>query len=278
MNIRDQCPVCNHVPTKVKSVVRAGKVALCNNCSSWYRVPRPRHEDLIGIYNKDYYNSWGLDKSEDSVKATKTDTFTPVLLRIENELSKNNDSEKSLLDIGAATGIFLQCAAEKGWSPYAVELNPYSASLLREQFGQNRVFMGELVDCTFNNKHFDAITMTDVIEHVLDIDRTLKTAHSLLDDAGIICITTPRIDSLSRYLMGSQWLHFKEEHIQYFSKKAIAMALTKAGFTDIKITTHSKYLTMNYLYNQLVAFPHWLLTPIIKILHTILPAGLRKKL
>jgi len=268
----ETCPICFGITRKYRKVVRAGKVGVCCQCGSWYRMSRPNPEGLAKIYNEDYYNSWGILTNKISVRSTKTATFTPVLRRLENitHLPPN----KRLLDVGAATGILLEVAKEQGWAPYASEINPYSCKVLREKFGCNNVFEGQLTECDFPVGHFSAITMTDVIEHVLDVKGTLKAAANLLCAGGILCVTTPRIDSISHLLMRSQWFHFKEEHIQYFSRRAINKILEEAGFGEIKVSMHAKNLTFNYLHNQLREFPNRIFTPLISACHRILPESI----
>lgn len=275
MAVSELCPVCGGKASKTKCVVRAGKVAICEDCDSWYRVPRPSLSELKNIYTKEYYDPWGMSDNEESVKSTKYSTFSPILDHLEKLYSGKTCGKVKILDVGAATGLLLETAVKRGWDPYALELNPYSAGVLRKKFGADHVFEGELVDYPGGGELFDIITMTDVIEHVVDIDATLKAVGGLLKDGGLLCLTTPRIDSLSRALLGKQWLHFKEEHIQYFSGQAIADLLSNSGFTQIQISAHNKYLTMTYVHQQLQAFRHVLITPIVSLIHSMLPKSLR---
>jgi len=276
--ISDLCPVCGGAAAKSRQVVRAGPVATCGACGSWYRVPRPTAQDLAQIYDKDYYDSWGLDEDEDAAWISKRATFGPLLRRVKELLAAGdtgNAGKTCLLDVGAATGMLLRTAQELGWEVYATEVNHYSADILRKRYGADRVFEGELTQCGFGERFFDVITMTDVIEHVLDVPATLRKAADLLRAGGILCITTPRIDTLSRVLMGSHWLHFKQEHIQYFSRCGVEGSLREAGFSDTAVSGHRKYLTYDYLWRQLQTYRHWLLTPIVSFTGRLLPRGLR---
>jgi len=251
---------------------------MCGTCGSWYRVPRPTAQDLAKIYGKDYYDSWGLDEDEDAAWISKRATFEPLLRRVKELLAAGdtqNIHKLRLLDVGAATGMLLRTARELGWEVYATEVNHYSAEILRKRYGADRVFEGELTQCGFSGKFFDVITMTDVIEHVLDVPATLQRAVDLLRAGGILCITTPRIDTLSRVLMGSHWLHFKLEHIQYFSRRGIEHSLGEAGFCDIAVSGHRKYLTYDYLFRQLRTYRHWLVAPIISFAGHLLPRPLQ---
>lgn len=277
INKSDSCPICCGAPSTLHHVVRAKDVAVCGQCGSWYRAPRPTKQDLAKIYDKDYYDSWGLDEDEDAAWISKKTTFSGLLCHIQKLLDSENDRGIQILDVGAATGMLLRAAQEFGWKFYATEVNNYSAGVLRERYGSERVFEGELTDCTFPKGFFDVITMTDVIEHVLDVPATLRKAADLLRAGGVLCITTPRIDALSRVLMGSHWLHFKQEHIQYFSRRGIEHSLREAGFSDTAVSGHRKYLTYDYVRRQLQTYRHWLLTPIVSFAGRLLPRGLRRR-
>jgi len=276
--IPDSCPVCGGAAAECRQVVRAGTVAVCGLCGSWYRVPRPTAQELERIYDKDYYDSWGLDEDEASAWMSKRATFGPLLHRVK-ELLINGDAGNAgktrLLDVGAATGMLLRTAGELGWEVYATELNHYSADILRKCYGSERVFEGELTRCGFERDFFDVIMMTDVIEHVVDVPATLQKAADLLRTGGIVCITTPCIDAVSRVLMGSHWLHFKQEHIQYFSRRGIEDSLCKAGFSDTVVSGHRKYLTFDYVRRQLQTYRHWLLTPTVWFAGRLIPHPLR---
>jgi SAM-dependent methyltransferase len=270
------CPVCADRPRRQHGVVRAGQVAVCAACGTWYRVPRPSPDKLAKIYDRHYYDSWGAADDEEIALATKRATFRPILDRIAQTVGNPTEPVR-ILDVGAATGTLLTLARERGWEPYALELNPHAADVLRNLLGPERVFEGELKRCGFPPGSFHALTMTDLIEHVLDVAGTLTQAAALLRPGGVLCVTTPRIDSLSRVLLGRTWLHFKEEHIQYFSRASLAGALRQAGFVQVEISNHPKRLVFDYLYRQLKTYPHGLLTPVATAVRGCLPRALRRR-
>ncbi len=274
---RNACPVCGDSAASRVDVVRAGEVGICGKCGTWFRTPRPTFEDLVKIYDRDYYDAWGLEESESIAAKTKRATFAPIISRLNAAIPAAAGRPRSLLDVGAATGLLLEVAAESGWTPWAVELNPFAASELRKRFGQSNVFEGELPACDFAASSFDAVTMTDLIEHVLDIGATLRAAALLLRPGGVLCMTTPQIDSFSRRLMGRNWLHFKLEHIQYFSSRSMAEAVKQAGFAEVQITANTKRLTLDYLNFQLRTYPHWALSPLVRAAHALSPRGLRAR-
>jgi len=273
----EPCPVCGGRCVRRRQVLRAGLVGVCGHCGCWYRQPRPGAEELAGLYGDRYYDSWGLSENPAAAERGKMLTFTRLLAQIDPLLPASPTGPRRLLDVGAATGLLLTAAQQRGWRPYGVEINPYAAELLCRCFGADRIYQGELPQSPFPLAFFDAITMTDVIEHVLDIRRTLHAAAVRLRPGGILALTTPRVDSLSRRLLGAHWLHFKLEHIQYFTRAALAESLQTAGFQVITLTGWSKSLDWEYLHRQLQTYPHWLLSPLVSGLRALLPRSLRQR-
>ena len=268
------CPVCGEQVVAKRNVVRAGNVAICTQCGTWHRVPRPSEQELKSIYDKNYYDAWGINEDENVTMLSKQATFLPLFKRIEAKLPDTGDLPV-ILDVGAATGLLLDIAKDKNWDCYALEINPYAIEILRDKFGDAKVCGKDIAECIFPEHTFDIITMTDLIEHSLDVTGTLKKTATLLKPTGMLCITTPAVDSLSRYLMGTQWLHFKEEHIQYFTRKALKEAILAAGFNNVKIYCWPKTLTIDYINRQLRVYPHRALTPLVKGLSWFLPTAIR---
>ena len=58
----DACPVCGGQVARTRVVVRAGKVGVCDACGSWLRLPRPTPAELAKIYDREYYDAWGLGR------------------------------------------------------------------------------------------------------------------------------------------------------------------------------------------------------------------------
>ena len=274
--VSDLCPMCSGGAIAFRRVIRADQVAICGTCGTWYRVPCPTSDELSKIYDRNYYDAWGLDDSQSPAYVTKRTTFLPVLTRIKRILEGVSAESINILDVGAATGFLLEVASQMNFNPFAVEVNPFAAEQLRHRFGAEKVFEGELSECTFPRSFFHAITMTDLIEHVLDVRATLRSAGELLVRGGILCITTPRIDSHTRFLMRSKWLHFKIEHIQYPSRRGMKIALQNAGFSDVRFYPFAKYLSLDYLYAQLQAYPHRVLSPVVSAVRRLAPMPLRR--
>ena len=265
------CPVCGSNTCRTAAAPGQMTVYRCLNCGVHFLHPQLTDGELNKLYGKSYYKSWGVaDRVEnESVKRMKTDTFD---LRL--DLIADYKCAGNILDVGCATGYFLEAAARRGFQVYGVELSDYSCAIAKRNFGDDRVYQGVLENCPFPEYHFDVIAMSDLLEHVRDPIKTLRTARRLLKKDGIIMIMTPDMDSLSRKVMQGKWTHYKAEHFFYFNRRSMNYLADQSGFASEYFETAKKSMNLEYIYTQFKAYPHWLLSPVSGLLHRLLPRAL----
>jgi SAM-dependent methyltransferase len=274
------CPICaatGESPGRLPDIgtIKGYALKRCASCELQLFDPQPDDPTLAHIYRREYYDAWGLHDDAPSTRDLKLATFGRLLAPVRATAS----GSPRLLDCGAATGYLMEKAQELGMEPYGVELSRFGAETIARRFGPGRVFCGPFDQTGFegiDHEFFDVITMIDFIEHVRDPMGTLKTALNLLKPGGQLVILTPNAGSLSRRVMGPKWLHYKVEHLFYFSPRSLTRALHRAGFTDVRVGRAWKVMNLHYLAHQLGTYPHPLLTPIVKSMHLLSPPGLRR--
>jgi 2-polyprenyl-3-methyl-5-hydroxy-6-metoxy-1,4-benzoquinol methylase len=249
--------------------VRGSAFALgkCDVCG-WERlIPQPTWDEIRAIYKADYYAAWGMAEGETrEVADMKRATFG---LRLD-EVAEHAEGGK-LLDVGTASGFLLEVARDRGYQPYGVELSQYAGELARAKFGADRIHIGTLETAPFPPGSFDAVTMCDLIEHVMDPVATLATAARLLRPGGIVLVMTPDTGSLTRRLMGAKWTHYKLEHLSYFDRASMAACAKSAGLEVASVRRCRKVLRLRYLRTQFRTYPHWLFTPAVNLLGGAMP-------
>jgi SAM-dependent methyltransferase len=266
------CTVCGSPNVKLKfDLTPDRQIFCCQKCEVEFLFPQLNDEDLKKLYSENYYLAWGISGKEEneSTKQMKIATFELRLALINRFVAKGK-----ILDVGCATGYFLEAAKERGYDPYGVEFSEYSSGIAKIKFGKNNVFFGTLEASNFNREMFDVIAMSDLIEHVRIPEETLSKATALLNKNGVIMIMTPDSHSLSNKVMGKKWTHYKLEHFFYFNKPSIHILAEKCGLKVVHFEKSKKALNIEYLHTQYNVYKHWLLTPSVNILHFILPVRL----
>lgn len=207
-----------------------------------YIHPRPTEDQIKKLYGENYYDGWGFKNNEEMVRRIKTLTFHRRFDEIEKYMHPGN-----VLDVGCDMGFSLEAALERKWEPYGVELSEYSSNIAKKKFGK-AVFSGTLEEAHFQSDYFDAITMSDLIEHVPNPNELLQEVKRILKPNGLLAITTPDIASLSSKIMRKQWVNIKLEHLFYFSPHTITQTLEKNGFGVLRIIPATKALNMAYFH------------------------------
>jgi SAM-dependent methyltransferase len=264
-----QCPVCRSDEAEPLWAVRGSpdyRVALCRSCEARFLEPQPTEAHLRGLYSKSYYDAWGSLENSGSIRDMKLSTFN---LRL--DLIKKYKQRGNVLDVGCATGFFLEAARTAGFTPFGVELSDYSSKIAKRKFGEEAVFEGVLEDWPFTEPRMDVIAMSDLLEHVKDPHSVMEKTRELLKDDGIVVIMTPDTDSLTHRLMKEKWVHYKIEHLFYFNRKSIRLLADRHGFRLVHMEPARKTLNVDYFYHQFKVYRHWLLTPVFRLFHAVLP-------
>jgi len=142
-----------------------------------------------------------------------------------------------VLDVGCSSGHFLRVARENGWQTQGLEISADTARTARERFGLD-VSAGTLDDVALPERHFDVVTMWDVIEHLRDPRGAMSIVHRILKDDGLVVFLTPNIGGLFPRVsyavsrIAHYWPHPEPpHHLFQFSKSTASRLARESGFT-----------------------------------------------
>jgi 2-polyprenyl-3-methyl-5-hydroxy-6-metoxy-1,4-benzoquinol methylase len=154
-------------------------------------------------------------------------------------------SHGKILEVGCAFGYFLKTAESAGYGAAGLEISEAYEEARQKGL---QVFPSTLENFERPEGSFDAVVMVDVFEHLSDPESTLKKCRTLLDKkSGILTMIVPDFGSISRKLLGSYWLHYKKEHLFYYSKKSLIKLLRKHGFEPLVLKTAKKATNFSYI-------------------------------
>lgn len=135
-----------------------------------------------------------------------------------------------ILDIGCASGYFLNAMRQLGWQVYGVEPSPEAAHKASEVEGA-QIKQGVLQPNDYEAGTFDVVTLWSVLEHLHDPLGTLNTVRRILKPSGHLHICVPNFRSLERYMFGPKWFGLDvPRHLYHFDPKSLIRLLTHSGF------------------------------------------------
>ena len=200
------------------------KIVRCQNCGLVYTSPFP---DSSEKRYEDYQHKRYLDN-----KKLYLSHYKLVLKEI--LLFKKGGR---FLEIGCSVGYLLELAKEIGFKIDGIELSKSAVQAANKLLG-DRVRNCLLEEAQFSDDYFDVVAMYHVLEHVLDLDKTLKEIKRVLKRSGILFIGGPNFDNWISRLGKSKWRGLRPmEHVWHFEILTITNLLEKNGFQIVKSKT-----------------------------------------
>jgi len=137
-----------------------------------------------------------VEEYEIAYKEFRLQTFTSILDVVSNIFSGNI----TCLDIGCASGWFLQTAAERDWECFGIDISKDFIQRASLNVPLGRFEIGEFSKKTFEGVPLNVITLLDVLEHIEDPFTTLRLIWERLESRGLLVVRVPVIDSVMLYL------------------------------------------------------------------------------
>lgn len=156
----------------------------------------------------------------------------PRLVELLDELGAHVTGRR-LLDVGCGAGQLVFVAKKNGWDARGIDLSTPAIEIAR-RFGAPCDVL-DLFSPELDRERFDVIVMSELVEHVPDPARFLRRASSLLAEGGIVYVTTPNFDSLSRRLVRQRWNVIHRQHVGYFTPESFRHLVSER--TDLTVSS-----------------------------------------
>lgn len=248
------CPVCDHHANRHRCTKFSLRLVECKKCGLWYANPRLSPEDIWKRYGPSYF--WqeylpSLGVREGRYDLRYFDARHAAMLRL---IEKHHPARGRMLEVGAGAGFFLKAAERAGWDVAGIEVSSEAVNFARTELRLD-VRQEPAETMTFPAASFEVAVMFDVIEHLLDPIVSLARIRRALRPGGLLIVSTPNVDALTRFGLGIDWAVLSPaEHLYNFSGDSLSLALQRAGFTRVilerRFDGFGVYETMNPHYTH----------------------------
>jgi 2-polyprenyl-3-methyl-5-hydroxy-6-metoxy-1,4-benzoquinol methylase len=230
------CPTCGAKAEKAELAKDHMSVVRCGVCDLVYVNPTFDEDHYQRVYASTEYQEivrdLGISSHEYRVGRFGVERVGIMAMH----LRSRDGQPVRYLDVGCSTGFVVEAARDRGWNATGIDLNPSAI-----EFGRCRgldLRPAALEDAGFDPASFDAISLFDVLEHLLAPVRTLRACIDLLAPDGILFLYVPNYDSASRLLMGSE-AHFiwPTHHLNYYTPATIRDLMSRNGVTTEFVAT-----------------------------------------
>jgi SAM-dependent methyltransferase len=146
---------------------------------------------------------------------------------------------RRILDVGCGVGKTGEMLKERGFEEiFAVEVNPQAAEQAKAYYQE--VIVGDIEKdiLPFNRGFFDCILYGDVLEHLVDPWKVLKSHREILRNDGIIICSIPNIryyKILRPLILSGRWEYvdlgiLDRTHLRFFTLKTIEGMFRETGY------------------------------------------------
>ncbi len=217
------CPLCGCPQARLWAAVGGYRIVICKECSLGYVDPIPDERSRRAVYGReDYYDLTGPQRTRIERYADER------LARMEKVLG--DSGPYCVLDVGCATGIFLQRAQQRGWSLAGVDQSARLAEAARRALPGVPIHAARPEQAPLAPGSFDAVSLWEVLEHNPDPVGLLRPLVPLLRPGGILCLSTPNLRSWSaRLLRARDPMLTPPDHLLYFSPPSLERLAQELG-------------------------------------------------
>lgn len=232
------CKVCNSKSFRIAYTCKDHtkskeffNLEICNNCSFIFTNPRPNDKDLAKYYISENYIS----------HTNKKETFFDKMYHLVRKyaikqkvkLINQFSNKRYHLDIGCGTGEFLFSCVNNGYKVKGVEPSSIARNQAIKNYNLDVIESVDLKKLTENN--FDTISMWHVLEHVPNLNETIKNLSNILSDEGTIFVAVPNHYSWDANYYKEYWAAWDVPiHLWHFSKNTITEIFKNHGFYLVK--------------------------------------------
>ncbi len=232
------CPVCKNevfndlLTCKDFSVSKeVFKIVYCVPCGFTFTNPRPESRDLDNYYLSDNYISH-TNKSRGLFEALYQIVRKYAIVQ-KLRLVKKYSKTKKHLDIGCGTGEFLNACKTAGFKTKGIE--PSKIARMQAINNYNLDVSGNTDLSQFDKDSFETITMWHVLEHIPNLNETIKHFSRILEKNGTVIIAVPNLKSWDANYYKEYWAAWDVPiHLWHFSKASIGSLFKKFGFNLIR--------------------------------------------
>ncbi len=141
-----------------------------------------------------------------------------------------------LLDVGFGDGATLKLMQDLGWEVEGVDIDLIAVEQAESQ--GLAVHLGSLESRNYPDNHFDAVTMSHLVEHVHDPLLLFKESYRILKPTGRLVVATPNSESWGHSLFKAHWLHLDPpRHLHIFNVRSLNALAQRSGFRSAKLKT-----------------------------------------
>ena len=232
------------------------RVVRCRHCGLMRTNPRPTPETIGYYYPDDYgpYHSTGTSCPPAHGQQT---LVRKIVRRFFDERHTQIPSMPvgRVLEVGCASGNFLQELRRQGWEAHGIEFNAEAA--LRANAAGFPVHTGQLEQAPPPSQPFDLVVGWMVLEHLHEPVNALRKLHEWTRPGASLALSVPDCGTWEMKAFRRHWYSWHiPNHLYHFNRETLAKVLSAAGWSLVDVRNHRDLWPARHSIIHLIKDPH----------------------
>lgn len=221
----------------------AYSVYACPSCGLGKTIPEP--SELSSLYERvlpdrpqKFYRSWYQSWSRSRIGVHSRLRLDGAGRLLGLLASTGLERGSRLLDVGCGVGDWMILFRDMGFDVFGIDMNSKAIEIATERDLNVRLMRAE--DLADSGEKFDAIVLSQLLEHLPDPLNALRTMKKILEPAGSLLLAVPNLDSRLRRRFGKNWANwYVPLHLFHFTPEALWTMLDEAGFGVVRTVEYT---------------------------------------
>lgn len=218
------------------------KIRCCSACSHAFVSDDLSADDLSLHYSSHAKYSEGFDKDLEKQRFPGSRSDAIRYLSLIQQALGQASQPVAFLEVGAGWAYASRIASSRGWSVDAIEYSPSCVSSLKLALPLESIVWQGSFESFYQHteKTYDAILMSQVLEHALDPAEWLSYAYQLLRPGGCLIVAVPQFKGIYGFLGVRDPYITPPEHLNFFTRRSLGLLATRLGFEVVGVSGYSR--------------------------------------
>ncbi|MBD9355121.1 class I SAM-dependent methyltransferase [Methylomonas albis] len=215
---------------------KAFQIYRCDCCGTGFLNQPPHRQWLQAIYQysgQALTQAITLDEVLDREAVFPNCTVDAKRMALQAD-TLNKSGNQQALDIGSGFGFYTRALRLLGYSTVSINPGQYENRVFQDLNGDEPLPI--MFEQYQTEQAFGVVVMSQVLEHILEPDRTIAKVAGLLESCGVLACAVPNYASFLVKLLGTKenaclWV---PEHVNYFTEQGLKSLLERNGLKVIK--------------------------------------------